>query len=186
MNTEAVLLECGVSRSRAAVFSGLIAEVMARYYIDTVTRKKHFLAQILHESGHLRWREELASGSAYEGRRDLGNTRPGDGRRFKGRGLIQLTGRANYMRYSASRIPIARGFDVKRFPSLVATDDELCCDVSGWYWLNNGLNGLADSPQLSEDDTCRAITKRINGGYNGLAERLELTKRARVALMRKK
>jgi predicted chitinase len=183
MNTESVLLACGVSKARAAEFAAPIAEVMARYQIDTHTRQKHFLAQILHESGHLRWREELASGSAYEGRRDLGNTQPGDGRRFKGRGLIQLTGRANYTRYNISDVPIEKRLNIMEFPSLVATNDDLCSDVAGWFWSKKGLNGLADSPQLSEEDTCRAITKRINGGYNGLSERLELTKRARVAMM---
>lgn len=184
MNLEQVMRSCGVSNARAAEFAEPIGEVMARYDIDTVTRKKHFLGQILHESGHLRYREELASGAAYEGRESLGNTRPGDGRRFKGRGLVQLTGRHNYALYNQSEVPLEKGLDVVQFPTLVATDIDLCCDVAGWYWKRNNLNALADSPELTETETCKAITKLINGGYNGLSDRLVLTQRARVALMR--
>ena len=182
MKLETVLRACGVSQSRAAAFAEPLIAVMERYAINTPVRQKHFLAQILHESGHLRWREELASGAAYEGRKDLGNTRPGDGRRFKGRGLIQLTGRANYERYNAAPVPLSLGIDLLRWPEAVAYKDELCTDVSGWYWHNHDLNDLADSPSLTETLTCKAITKKINGGYNGLSERLMLTQRARVAL----
>ena len=77
-----------------------ISGTMTRYDINTPLRQVHFLAQIGHESGELRFREEVASGVAYENRRDLGNTQPGDGPRYKGRGLIQLTGRANYAEYA--------------------------------------------------------------------------------------
>jgi putative chitinase len=81
------------------LYAGPLAAKMAAAAITTPLRQAHFLAQLGHESGELRYTEELASGDAYEGRRDLGNTVPGDGRRFKGRGLIQLTGRANYQAY---------------------------------------------------------------------------------------
>src|SRR5512134_1807593 len=80
-----------------------LAEAMPANDINTPLRIAHFLAQLGHESGDLRYSEELASGIAYEGRLDLGNTQPGDGMRFKGRGLIQLTGRANYTRYGQAR-----------------------------------------------------------------------------------
>ena len=73
---------------------------LKRFEIDTPARIAHFMAQIAHESGGLRWMEEIADGSAYEGRFDLGNTQPGDGKRFKGAGVIQLTGRANYEAFS--------------------------------------------------------------------------------------
>ena len=87
-------------RSRVEPFHAPLLEAMADGQITTPLRHAHFLAQIGHESGGFLWTEELASGDAYENRDDLGNTEPGDGRRFKGRGLIQLTGRANYARFS--------------------------------------------------------------------------------------
>lgn len=189
MKLEAVLRACGVSNSRAAEFAEPLGEVMTRYDIDTVTRRKHFLGQILHESGHLRYREELASGAAYEGRESLGNTRPGDGRRFKGRGLIQLTGRRNYTKYNDSELPLHKGVDVVQFPTLVTTDIDLCCDAAGWFWQVNALNALCDSPQLTETETCKQVSGVVNRGSkhkmaSHLAERLVLTQRARVALTR--
>jgi putative chitinase len=106
--------------------------------------------------------EELASGQAYEGRKDLGNIQPGDGKRFKGRGLIQLTGRSNYEQYSKDR-----GIDFIKNPELIATDPNNCVDVAGWYWNSRNLNKYADQ------DNVRKITKRINGGYNGLEDRIK-------------
>jgi predicted chitinase len=151
-----------------------IAATMSRYAIDSPLRQCHFLAQIGHESGELRYREEIASGAAYEGRRDLGNTQRGDGARFKGRGLIQLTGRANYARYDA-----ARGLDglLLREPGRVAFDFELCCDVAGWYWASRDLNRWAE-----QDDLVK-VTRLINGGTNGLADRQRLLVRAKHVLM---
>jgi putative chitinase len=181
---DAALLACGVTNARAAQFAAPLAEVMRRYDIDTLWRRKHFLGQVLHESGRLRYREEIASGDAYEGRRDLGNRQRGDGRRFKGRGLIQLTGRANYMRYAAAALPRELQVDVIEHPEAVALSTQLCCDVAGWFWQQNELNALADRPDLSEYETCRAITQRINGGYNGLDDRLGLTRMARQVLLR--
>ena len=181
MALESVLRACGVSNARSAEFAAPLSDVMRRYEINTPTRQKHFLGQLLHESGHFRYREELASGAAYEGRKDLGNAQPGDGRRFKGRGLIQLTGRANYAAYNASQVPMERGLNVIVAPTLVATDTGLCCDVGGWFWHRHKLNEVADSPHLTETETVKLITKRINGGYNGLAERLMLTQRDQVS-----
>lgn len=135
---------------------------MARNGIDTPLRTAHFLAQLGHESGDLRFAEELADGRAYQGRADLGNTEPGDGPRFKGRGLIQLTGRANYRAYGQAR---GRNFLTDASARLIATDPELAADVAGWFWSTRNLNPLADADQI------RAITRRINGGYNGLADR---------------
>ncbi len=141
-------------------YCSALSEKMADYSINTRLRMAHFLAQVGHESGELRYSEEIASGVAYEGRTDIGNTQPGDGPRFKGRGLIQLTGRANYTAYSE-----ARGIDYTVNPELLSTDPAVAVDVSCWFWIRNGLNELADN------DDVIAITRRINGGLNGLDDR---------------
>lgn len=138
----------------------------AEFGIDTPARLAAFLAQIAHESGDLRHWEELASGLAYEGRRDLGNTRPGDGPRYRGRGPIQLTGRANYRRYGR-----LLGLDLEGRPELAALP-EVGFRVAGLYWKSHGLNALADRGDL------RGITRRINGGYNGWLSRLARYRRA--------
>ena len=139
-----------------------LLEKMTAYEINTPLRMTHFLAQVGHESGELRYCEEIASGDAYEGRKDLGNTKPGDGRRFKGRGLIQLTGRANYAAYSK-----ARGIDytTDEGAKLVAEDPETAVDVACWFWTTHNLNALADQDDIT------TITKRINGGLNGFEDR---------------
>jgi predicted chitinase len=152
-----------------------IAGVMANRQIDTPLRQAHFLAQIGHESGELRFRAEIASGEAYEHRRDLGNTQPGDGPRFKGRGLIQLTGRANYGEYGRA---IQKETEVLEHPEVLATDPELCVDVAGWFWATRHLNTLADADDLT------GITRRINGGLTGLEDRRRLLKRAKAVMGR--
>jgi len=139
--------------------------------IATPLRQAHFIAQLAHESGAFRYAEELASGDAYEGRADLGNTQPDDGRRFKGRGLIQLTGRANYTAYGR-----AIGRDLTADPTPVATDPALAVDAACWFWETRGLNALADA-----DDVERA-TRRINGGLNGYADRQAYLRRAKFFL----
>ena len=139
-----------------------LAAKMAARAIDTPLRQAHFLAQVGHESGELRYTEEIASGDAYEGRVDLGNTQPGDGRKFKGRGLIQLTGRANYTAYGdAIGVNLVDGDNPRR----LATDPDLAVDIACWFWQTHGLNALAD-----QDDVL-TITRRINGGLNGLPDR---------------
>lgn len=157
-------------RSYAEKYCDTLKAVMQKYEITTPLRQAHFLAQVLHESGRLRYNRELASGEAYEGRRDLGNTEPGDGKRFKGRGLIQLTGRSNYRRYAE-----AIGVDVVGRPELVEALP-LTVDVAGWYWQTRGLSALADRDDL------KGITRRVNGGYNGLADRTELLSAAKRVL----
>lgn len=143
---------------------------MTAYSIDTPLRAPHFLAQASHESAHFRTLHEYASGSAYEGRKDLGNIYAGDGVRYKGRGIFQLTGRANYRAYGA-----LLGLDLENNPELAA-DPEISVRVACEYWKQKGLNGWADRDDLNE------ITRRINGGYNGLADRKAALARAKASL----
>ena len=140
---------------------------------DSPLRRAHFLAQVGHESAELLYVEEIANGDAYEGRVDLGNTQPGDGRRFKGRGLIQLTGRANYRDYGAT---IGVDLEVNDNWKRVSTDPALTVDVAGWFWKNNRINDLADK------DDVRLVTRRVNGGLNGLADRTRQLGRAKFFL----
>lgn len=122
-------------------------------------RMAHFMAQLVHESGSFRYMEEIASGAAYEGRADLGNTQPGDGKRFKGRGVLQLTGRANYRKFG--RII---GIDLERHPEIAAVPS-IGLHIALQYWRDRNLNALADA------DDVVAITRKVNGGVNGLADR---------------
>jgi putative chitinase len=147
---------------RAQLYLSPLVETLAEFHIDTPRRVAHFLAQIAHESGSLRYTREIASGAAYEGRGDLGNTQPGDGMRFKGRGLIQITGRANYAACSKALFGDAR---LINHPELL--EDILpACRSAGWFWARANLNVLADASAI------RRITRAINGGYNGYADRL--------------
>jgi predicted chitinase len=154
-------------------FAPALEAEMASRNIDSPLRRAHFLAQIGHESGELRFRTELASGDAYNGRADLGNDQPGDGPRFKGRGLIQLTGKANYRMFGRS---IGREAEIMADPDIVARDATLCVQAAGWFWANRHLNSLADSNDLTQ------ITRRVNGGLNGLEDRRRLLKRATAVL----
>jgi predicted chitinase len=165
------LLMLAASREAVARFAGPLSACFARFGIDTALRQAHFLAQIGHESGELRFREEIASGAGYEGRADLGNLRPGDGPRFKGRGLIQLTGRSNYERFGEA---VGRREELLGNPALVALDPGLCVDAAGWFWQANGLNALADRDDLT------GVTRRVNGGLNGVEDRRRLLERART------
>lgn len=144
---------------------------MIKYGITTPLQLAHFISQLGHESMSFLYSEELASGAAYEGRTDLGNTQPGDGKRFKGRGLIQLTGRANYAAYSKYT-----GVDYLAQPELLSTDPMVAVDVACWFWKDRGLDKLA------ELDDVKAVTKRINGGYNGLDDRMQNLRRAKAVL----
>ena len=151
-----------------------ILQTMEQRQINTPLRRAHFLAQIGHESGELRYRQEIASGDAYENRADLGNTEPGDGPHYKGRGLIQLTGRANYSAYGRS---IGREAEILAHPELIEIDPQLCVDVAGWYWEKHSLNLLADT------DNLESVTRRINGGLNGLNDRNRLLQRAKSLIV---
>ncbi|HSS22136.1 MAG TPA: peptidoglycan-binding protein [Pyrinomonadaceae bacterium] len=153
--------------ARRADYLPFIQQAMQEFDITSYLRETAFLAQLAHESGELRYMEEIASGAAYEGRKDLGNTQPGDGKRYKGRGPIQLTGRANYTKYGQ-----LLGLDLVNNPTVAATK-EVGFRIAGEFWKLNGLNELADQQNF------KAITKRINGGYNGLDDRTMYYKRAK-------
>lgn len=143
-----------------------INEAMREFNINTRFRMAAFIAQIAHESASLNYVKEIASGNEYEGRHDLGNTCIGDGIRFKGRGLIQITGRANYKEISK-----ALGMDFISKPEMLE-QPEYATRASAWWWEKHGLNELADK-QLFE-----TITRRVNGGLNGYPSRLAFYNKA--------
>lgn len=156
--------------AKRADYLPFIQQAMQEFEITSYLREAAFLAQLAHESGELRYMEEIASGSAYEGRKDLGNTQPGDGKKYKGRGPIQLTGRANYQKYGG-----LLGLDLINNPTIAATK-EVGFRIAGEFWKLNGLNQLADQQDFKQ------ITKRINGGYNGLDDRTKYYNRAKQVL----
>lgn len=167
----------------AQTFLPYLNEGFSKYAIQTRARQLCFLAQVSHESGGLFYTEELASGLAYEGRADLGNTHPGDGEKFKGRGLIQITGRNNY-----SLLSQALGADFVTNPTLLGAKNIHACSPNqlryaalsaGWFWNRTALNSLADKIDIHQPidegsnlEHFKEITKRINVGYNGLADRV--------------
>ncbi len=150
-----------VNMETAKLYAPHINAAMLKGEITTLRRAQFFLAQLAHESVDLRYFEEIASGAAYEGRRDLGNTQPGDGRRFKGRGPIQLTGRSNYASFGRW---LGDGDKFTDDPHLVATP-KYGFLAALYYWQTRNLNGYCDRGDF------RGLTKRINGGFNGLADR---------------
>lgn len=156
--------------SRADAFAAPLTAAMAEFGIDTPQRKAAFLAQLAHESGSLRYVREIADGMAYEGRLSLGNVQTGDGPKYKGRGLIQVTGRANYLSCG-----IALGLNLVDHPELLE-DPVHACRSAGWFWKTKDLNKYADRNMFA------TITKVINGGYTHLDERLQCWLEARQGL----
>jgi putative chitinase len=147
-----------------------LAGSLAKDAIDAPLRAAHFLAQTCHESFGFSETEEAGDGTQYEGRADLGNTEPGDGPLFKGRGLIQLTGRSNYARFSAPP-----DLDLIAQPELAA-NPVVSLDLACRFWTSCALNDLADL------DDCVAISFRVNGGFNGLSGRRACLAAAKAAL----
>jgi putative chitinase len=160
-----------LSAAHAEEYAGPLNEALAEFGIDNAARVAAFLAQVFHESGELKYWEEIWGPTdaqrRYEGRVDLGNIQPGDGHRYKGRGPIQITGRGNYHRYGR-----LLGIDLEGHPDLAALP-AVGFRVAAAFWKTHGLNELADKGQF------RAITKRINGGLNGLASRLRYWEQAK-------
>ena len=159
--------------ARAGVFLTALNDAMEKYQINSPARQAAFLAQIAHESGSLRYTAEIASGAAYEFRKDLGNTCAGDGKRYKGRGLLQITGRFGYMKASSA---LCGDPDILlAHPEMLETV-AMATESAAWWWSAHGLNELADAGKFEK------ITRRINGGTNGAAERNAFYAKAKQAL----
>lgn len=186
--TSELLRKMAVGKPPAANVNSVVVALNnygERFGILQPHRLAHYLCQLLHESASFRYDQEIASGAAYEGRRDLGNTKKGDGKRFKGRSPIQLTGRANYRAFTAwCRKHIDKNcpdFEVE--PDLVNTDPwEGLAPL--WYWdegnpdpQGRSLNYYADQNNIE------MITRRINGGLNGFEERIRYYDRAALVLL---
>jgi putative chitinase len=170
----------GCTAERADEWLPHIARACETFAINTPARLAAFLAQIGHESGRLVYVREIwgptPAQQRYEGRADLGNTQPGDGKRYMGRGLIQTTGRTNYR---ATRDGLAAYVpnmpDLEAMPALLERPD-LAAMSAAWFWQSRELNTFADLGDFIR------ITKRINGGTNGLADRQALYEAAKAVL----
>ena len=179
------------ARAKAGIFLPALNAAMAEFDINTPARQASFLAQLAHESGQLVYVRELWGPTPSQLRYerdftaawppkartdrnqlpfDLGNSQAGDGSRYRGRGLIQVTGRTNYAACGK-----ALGLDLLAKPELLEQTVN-ACRSAGWFWQSRGLNALADAGDQV------AVTKRINGGTNGLAERLAYFKVAQRVL----
>lgn len=169
--TEQQLLQILPNAGRqAGVFVSVLNTAMNRYGIVGTPRAAAFIAQVGHESGHLRYVREIwgptAQQAGYEGRADLGNTVKGDGSKYRGRGLIQITGRANYAACGE-----ALGLDLINKPELLELPQHASMSAA-WFWSTRGLNTLADRGEFVK------ITRRINGGLTGQDDRRALYDRA--------
>jgi putative chitinase len=174
-----------------SMYAPLLTELMPKYGINTPKRVTAFLAQLAHESASFNATEEYASGQAYEGRKDLGNVNPGDGKRFKGRGLIQITGRFNYAACSKA---LFGDMTLIKHPEKLK-EPKYAVESACWYWRTWGLNEVADNEDTwthttrNPDGTPKHtynkfewLTKLINGGQNGLTERKIFYARAKQVI----
>jgi putative chitinase len=169
--TEQQLLQITPNAGRnAGVFASALNLAMDRFQINTKLRMAAFIAQVGHESGQLRYVREIWGPTAqqlgYEGRADLGNTVKGDGSKYRGRGLIQITGRANYVACGE-----ALGLDLINQPEQLE-QPQYAAMSAAWFWSTKGLNKLADQGEFVK------ITRRINGGINGMEDRQALYDKA--------
>jgi len=164
----------GCTMALAQKWADPLTAAFEEFDINTPARQAAFLAQVAHETLRFMWIRErwgpIPAQLRYEGRADLGNNQPGDGRRFLGRGLIQVTGRANYMHAAA-----ALGIDCVEHPELLEEPIN-AARSAGDYWRTRGLNESADAGEFDR------ITRKINGGMNGYTERCVLWDQAKRAL----
>jgi len=155
-----------IPEARAEKWAPLLARACACFEIQSPLQIAAFIAQVGHESGRLHYVKEIWGPmpwqEKYEGRKDLGNTQTGDGKRYMGRGLIQITGRDNYQQASH-----ALGIDFVDAPYLLEQPG-IAALSAAWFWDAHHLNELADTGDM------RHITRVINGGYNGLEERMKI------------
>lgn len=174
MTPQMLAAALGIPLYRAQAWADPLSAAMALWAIDSPTRQAMFLAQAGHESGRLLYVREIwgptAAQTGYEGRKDLGNTQSGDGMRYMGRGLIQVTGRANYATCGA-----ALNLPLLDQPQLLEQAANAALSAA-WFWNSRGLNDLADNGAFE------TITRRINGGLNGYADRQALLVTATKAL----
>lgn len=181
MNFDQFLAATGVSESRAAKWYEPVEHGMFEFAIVSTYRAAAYLATLGHETMGFVYTKELwgptPAQRRYEGRADLGNTQPGDGSLFRGRGLIQITGRANYLAVSKGL-----GVDFVENPKLLETD-EYAARSAAWWWANNGCNALADTGDFL------AVSRRVNLGNarssvmpNGWADRQQRYERALAVL----
>lgn len=164
MTPDVLAKAMGIPLARAEKWAPALSLAMEGGKINTRLRQANFLAQIGHESGSLVYVKELGGPSyfaKYEGRKDLGNVKPGDGVKFPGRGLIQVTGRANYGKASQALF----GDDRLLSAPEILEQPEWAAKSAVWYWSTRNLNALADADRFTD------ITKAINGGANGLDDR---------------
>jgi len=149
-----------ISSTKLNIYVPLINKYMVEYNINNKLRISSFISNLLVESGRFNYTKEIASGIAYEGRKDLGNTIKGDGIKFKGRGLIQITGRNNYKQLTKDF-----GIDFIKFPELLEQPDNACRSAC-WFWFNHNLNSISDTGNFKK------VVETINGGLNEYNERL--------------
>ncbi len=182
LSLEALRAICpATSVGRLALFVEPLNEAMGEFQINTPAREAAFLAQVAHESGGFRYVRELAAGHEYDvGRKaeQLGNTPEDDddGERYKGRGLIQITGTRNYRECSTA---LFGDPDRLLYQPELLEEPLYAARSAGWYWQYANLNVLADRDDAAAFEL---ITRRINGGINGLKDRVEHWERARRAL----
>lgn len=191
-----------LNRSDCEYYINALNRVLPQYQINTPLRLAHFLAQVLHESGHLKYKSENLNYSAqallkvfpkyfktiteanayarqpvkiankvYANRMGNGNEASGDGWKYRGRGLLQLTGKSNYIQcgqYINSNLV--------NYPEAILGDPEINVKVACWYWTTRNLNQYADNNDIV------TITKKINGGLNGLDDRTKILQKAKSIL----
>jgi hydroxyethylthiazole kinase len=167
--------------------AAILMRICRKYDIDRPQRLAHFLAQIYRETNVLLWTEELASGAEYEGNRDLGNVRQGDGIRFKGRGLMQTTGRYNYEAYSEYRGRSGtNSFALEPHNLALVNDDYTCADTAGLYWVSHPIGAHSNISRFADagvdEAHLREVTRSVNGAADGRRTAL-VTRRSHLTVL---